>query len=275
MAEIFNQTSDTPTPDAPVLNASDATAQPSAPDTASGNAPVFVPNTGGPTRSVMIDSNGVPYVPNSGGPTVVGSPAATPGAPRTFGGDFKAGIKSAANPQYQVDPNTGQMTRVNPPRGSGGILSQILFGALSGAAKGLAAPTPPGAKGKAAATSAGAAAAMDAQDQREVRAQKAAEVQFDNRQAIMKAQDAHNQSVMTQIETARRMAAEDAELPLLLEKLGIELETAKNNRQISRQTLSDHQRQVGEDIENRINTPPVGRINLGSAPKESSLAPQQ
>jgi hypothetical protein len=253
--------------DAPVLPANP---NPVVPNSGGGNVITAVPNTDD-TGRVAPTLSPLPADSSGNQPAAAAPSSDTSG--RTFGGDFKAGFKGAANPQYKVDPGTGQMTRTNPPQGAGGILSQILFGALSGAVKGIGATPPPGAKGKGAATAAGFDAASRAQDEKEEKAQKLADQQFENNRAILKDKDAHNQAVMTQIEATRRMAHEDVEEPLVLERLGIDLETSKNNRQLSRQALADHQRQIGEDIDNRINAEPVGRIQL--APATPSATPKE
>jgi hypothetical protein len=228
---------------------------------------VPVQNQGGPATVVDTTPPATTQVQGSDGQTYTAVPTDTrPAPPRSFGGDFKGGLKSAANPQMKVDPDTGQMTRVNPPQGAGGILGSILYGALSGAAKGMGAQPAPGAKGKGAALASGFDAASKAQDEKQEKAQKLADQQFQNNRAILKDKDTHNQAVMTQLEATRRMAHEDVEEPLVLERLGVDLDTSKNNREISRQALADHQRQIGEDIDNRIGTEPVGRINLGRTP---------
>lgn len=94
---------------------------------------------------------------------------------------FWEGASREVNPQYTTDAE-GNVIRSEPARTATkkSILGSILFGALQGAARGMAAQTPEGAEGAGGAASAGMSAAMQGKIAADNRARAIAQQNFEN-----------------------------------------------------------------------------------------------
>lgn len=158
---------------------------------------------------------------------------------------FAEGFRSGGTPTYTTDAE-GNIINAAPARraSTGGILGQILRGALEGANRGMGATTPEGARGAGAAASAGAKAAEEGRIAADQRAKALAQQNFENQQKATQAKLEHNLMIAQTRDLIMKSQHEEAEFPLRMKEYRIEVE----EHQIALKNADDQRRQTQADL---------------------------
>lgn len=184
-----------------------------------------------------IPSNGPAVPPTLPSALAPSSPAGQPTAPSGVTPTnlplppketFAEGIERGGNQTYTTTAD-GQVINAAPARRAsmGGILGEVLRGAMEGAQRGIASQAPAGSMGRGAAFSAAARAAMEGKIAADERARKIAQQNFLNKQAATAAKIKNNLDLAETAHITQVMNHEAEQEPGILRARDLENEAAE------------------------------------------------
>lgn len=234
-------------------------------------APTVNPNV----LSTQPDPNipNIPAVTSTSQPTaIVSQPAPTlPPLPKQT---FKEGFAAGGTHNYTTDAEGNRVDTTPPRRASmGGILGQVLRGALEGATRGMAAQAPEGARGYGAAASAAAKAAEEGRITADLRAKAQAQQQFENNQKAVQAKLQNNLMAVQTRNLVQKSQFDKEEHAAYMESIGIKNKTDaaqfwnldEQQRNLEAELQADLEAGIGPAYATLTQTPQNGKSMAGQA----------